>query len=392
MQKHVREVLYSVHNGNLLRSKKDEQFAEEIRETIFSILEEDSRSWTWTTQQKDTFAQELMNDLFGWGILQQFINNPEVTEILVTGTNPIVVEKRASLEVTNVKFQEVSEVRDVIDRIISPLGRRCDESSPNVDARLPDGSRVSASISPIALDGATISIRKFSKSTFSLEDYVFHKSLTQEMAEFLTSAVMTRKNILVIGGTGSGKTTLLNALSSKIPHTERIISLEDTHELRLTHPLWERYESKPPNIEGKGEISIRDLVKFSLRKRPDRIIVGEVRSGEAFDLLQAFSTGHDGSLSTIHANSCKDGCDRLETLCMMSGLNLPLMAIRKIISNAVDVLIFTSKVYNRRLDKTERKVTEIACVQKGLNDRGEITVNMLFQYDSESEQFKRCFV
>ena len=273
---------------------------------------------------------------------------------MVNGPDKIFVEQKGLLTLTDVKFDDDAHVRRINERIISPLGRRCDGSSPLVDARLPDGSRVNAIIPPLAIDGSTITIRKFSKKPLSIEDLVRFGSLTAELAEFLSACVISRFNIVVSGGTGSGKTTLLNVLSSMIPEDERIITVEDAAEIQLQQEHWVRLESRKANIEGKGAITIRDLVMNTLRMRPDRIVIGECRGGEALDMIQAMNTGHDGSLTTVHANNPKDTISRLEVLIMMAGMDLPLMAIRKQISSAVNLV-----VQQERLRDGSRRVTYV---------------------------------
>ena len=299
--------------------------------------------------EDDVFTEALR-----LGPLEELLADDTVTEIMVNGPEKVYVERRGKLELSDCQFSDDASVLAVIERIIAPLGRRCDESQPYVDARLSDGSRVNAIISPLALSGPTITIRKFAKKALSPEDFVRFGTWTPDAAKFMELCVKLRKNVIVAGGTGSGKTTLLNLLSGYIPETERIVTVEDAAELRLQQPHVVRLEARPPNIEGKGAVTIRDLVKNCLRMRPDRIIVGECRGGEALDMLQAMNTGHDGSLTTVHANTPRDVISRLETMVLMSGMELPSRAIREQIQSAVDVIIHES-----RMADGSRKVTAI---------------------------------
>jgi pilus assembly protein CpaF len=299
-------------------------------------------------------TKEVINEVLGFGPIQPLLDDPDVSEIMVNGPKSIYVEKNGQLTKTGVTFENNDQVLRVIDRIILPLGRRIDAETPTVDARLPDGSRVNAVIPPVAIDGASITIRKFRKDKLSVQQLIEFGSLTQSMAEFLRACVLSRLNIVVSGGTGSGKTTLLNVLSSMIPETERIITIEDAAELQLQQDHVLRLETRPANLEGKGMVTIRDLVRNALRMRPDRIIVGECRGGETFDMLQAMNTGHDGSLTTLHANTSRDALSRLETMVMMAGLDLPIKVIRQQVSSAVDLII-----QQTRLQGGERKIVAI---------------------------------
>ena len=298
---------------------------------------------------------DVFNEAMRLGPLEELLADDSVSEIMVNGPDKVFIERGGKLVLSDCQFTDDASVLAVIERIIAPLGRRCDESQPYVDARLPDGSRVNAIIAPLALSGPTITIRKFSKKALSVEDFVRFGTWTHNAAEFMKLCVLLRKNVIVAGGTGSGKTTLLNLLSGFIPHTERIVTVEDAAELRLQQPHVVRLEARPPNIEGKGAVPIRDLVKNCLRMRPDRIIVGECRGGEALDMLQAMNTGHDGSLTTVHANSPRDVISRLETMVLMSGMELPSRAIREQIASAVDIVIHES-----RLSDGSRKVVAIS--------------------------------
>ena len=302
----------------------------------------------------DRLEEDVFNEALRLGPLEELLADDSVTEIMVNGPEHVYVERGGRLELSDCQFSDDESVMAVIERIIAPLGRRCDESQPYVDARLADGSRVNAIIAPLALSGPTITIRKFAKKALTPQDFIRYGTWTQDAADFMKLCVVLRKNIIVAGGTGSGKTTLLNLLSGFIPSNERIVTVEDAAELRLQQPHVVRLEARPPNIEGKGAVPIRDLVKNCLRMRPDRIIVGECRGGEALDMLQAMNTGHDGSLTTVHANSPRDVISRLETMVLMSGMDLPSRAIREQIASAVDVIIHES-----RMSDGSRKVTAI---------------------------------
>lgn len=303
---------------------------------------------------RDQLFREIMDELLGFGILQPLLDDPEISEVMVNGAKKVYIEKHGKIIKTNITFEDDAAVMRIIEKIILPLGRRVDPDSPTVDARLPDGSRVNAVIPPVAIDGPSITIRKFQKEKLSVEDLIRFGSLTPTMAEFIRACVMARLNIIISGGTGSGKTTLLNVLSSFIPEEERIVTIEDAAELKLQQEHVVRLETKPANIEGKGMVTVRDLVRNSLRMRPDRIIVGEVRGGEALDMLQAMNTGHDGSLTTLHANSPRDAISRLETMCLMAGMDLPIRVIREQIASAIDMII-----QQTRLKDGSRKITSI---------------------------------
>ncbi|OCA84305.1 type II secretion system protein E [Bacillus sp. FJAT-27225] len=303
-------------------------------------------------------VNELANDLTGFGPINPLLLDDAVSEVMVNGPNQVYCERKGKLVLTDIKFRDNEHVMNVIEKIVAPIGRRIDESSPMVDARLPDGSRVNAIIPPLALNGPTITIRKFSKDPFMIDDLINFGTITKEMAVFLDACVKARLNMFVSGGTGSGKTTTLNVLSNFIPNDERIVTIEDAAELQLRQDHVVSLESRPPNIEGKGAISIRDLVRNSLRMRPDRVVIGEVRGGEALDMLQAMNTGHDGSLATGHSNSPRDMISRLETMVLLGGVDLPIKAIREQISGALDVII-----QQTRLKDGSRKITHITEVQ-----------------------------
>ncbi|GAB4454828.1 MAG: CpaF family protein [Anaerolineales bacterium] len=297
---------------------------------------------------------EIVDEFTGFGPIQPLLDDPDVSEIMVNGPKKVFIEKNGKLMKSGVTFDDDDHVMRIIDRIILPLGRRVDADSPTVDARLPDGSRVNAVIRPVAIDGPCITIRKFKKDKLSIEKLIEFGSLTKNMAEFLRACVHAHLNIVVSGGTGSGKTTLLNVLSSFIPENERIVTIEDAAELQLQQEHVLRLETKAPNIDGKGAVTIRDLVRNALRMRPDRIVVGECRGGETLDMLQAMNTGHDGSLTTLHANSPRDAISRMETMVLMAGMDLPLKVVRQQISSAIDLII-----QQTRLKDGSRKVTAI---------------------------------
>jgi pilus assembly protein CpaF len=307
-----------------------------------------------TFEDKRELIDMISHELIGYGPITALLNDPEVSEIMVNGADQIYVEKKGKLILSDYYFRDDDHVLQVIEKIVSPLGRRIDESSPMVDARLPDGSRVNAIIPPLSLVGPSITIRKFPQNRLQITDLIRFGSLTEEMAQFLDACVKARLNIFISGGTGSGKTSLLNVLSSFIPHDERIVTIEDAAELQLLQDHVVSLETRPPNIEGKGAVTIRDLVKNSLRMRPDRIVIGEVRSGEALDMLQAMNTGHDGSLATGHSNSPREMLSRLETMVLMGGMDLPIRAIREQIAGAVDLIIQQS-----RLKDGSRKIIHI---------------------------------
>jgi len=306
------------------------------------------------TTLRDQIFHDILDELLGFGPIQSLLDDPEISEVMVNGPKHIYVERRGKLVKTDITFENDEAVLHVIEKIIMPLGRRIDNDSPTVDARLPDGSRVNAVISPCAIDGPSITIRKFQKDKLTVQQLIDYGSLTQNMADFIRACVVSRLNIIISGGTGSGKTTLLNVLSGFIPEEERVVTIEDAAELRLQQDHVVRLETKPPNSEGKNAVPIRELVRNSLRMRPDRIIVGECRGGEALDMLQAMNTGHDGSLTTLHANAPRDAISRLETMTLMSGMDLPVRIIREQIASAIDLII-----QQTRLKDGSRKVTSI---------------------------------
>ncbi len=333
---------------------------DEVRRTIQELFDQilQQENTVLSRSERERLFEGIAAEILGFGPIEVLLSDESVSEIMVNGPNKVFVERKGKLTLTNVTFESNEHVMKVIDRIVSPLGRRIDESSPYVDARLPDGSRVNAIVPPLALNGPTLTIRKFEKDPLTIDDLVRFGSISSETAEFLKACVKARLNIIVSGGTGSGKTTLLNVLSSFIPGDERIITVENAAELQLRQEHVVTLESRPPNIEGKGEVTIQDLVINTLRMRPDRVVVGECRGGETLDMLQAMNTGHDGSLTTAHANSPRDMLSRLETMCLMAGMDLPVRAIREQIASAVDLII-----QQQRLRDGSRRVINITEVQ-----------------------------
>jgi pilus assembly protein CpaF len=336
-------------------SRTDEVRAQ-IEELFDQILAEENLPLSRAERQR--LFESIVAEILGYGPIEPLLADDSVTEIMVNGAKQIYVERAGKLVKTNLVFESDDHAMRIIDRIVAPLGRRVDESSPYVDARLPDGSRVNAIIPPLSINGPTLTIRKFSKTPLTIQNLVEFGSITSEAVEFLRACVIARLNVVVSGGTGSGKTTLLNILSGFIPEDERIVTVENAAELQLRQDHVVTLESRPPNIEGKGEVTIRDLVINCLRMRPDRIVVGECRGGEALDMLQAMNTGHDGSLTTAHANSPRDTLSRLETMCLMSGMDLPVRAIREQVAAAVDLI-----VQQERMRDGSRKVVNITEVQ-----------------------------
>lgn len=351
-----KKLIDELKNMNVAKQQDNDFMLKQIEKLVEDFLNQESTPISRADRQ--CIAKEMANEILGYGPITPLLEDDGISEVMINGPKQVFVERHGKIELSDVVFRDDDHVLNIIDRIVSPIGRRIDESMPMVDARLPDGSRVNAIIPPISLIGPVVTIRKFAKDPFTIDDLINFGTLTPEMADFIEACVKSRLNIVVSGGTGSGKTTTLNVLSSFIPHTERIVTIEDAAELQLLQPHVVTLESRPPNIEGKGAITIRDLVRNALRMRPDRIIVGEVRSGEALDMLQAMNTGHDGSLTTGHANSPRDMLSRLETMVLMAGMELPIRAIREQISSAIDVIIQQS-----RLRDGSRRITHITEVQ-----------------------------
>jgi pilus assembly protein CpaF len=353
-------------------SLNEEQLRAHVVQEISRLMEETSAPLSPAERQR--LVAEIGHDVLGHGPIERFLADDTVTEIMVNGDQPIYVERSGRLERTEARFVSEEHLRRVIERIVGQVGRRIDESSPMVDARLPDGSRVNAVIPPLAVDGPVLTVRKFAREPLQVTDLIDVGTLSSEVADLLAACVAGKLNILVTGGTGTGKTTLLNVLSSFIPETERVVTIEDAVELRLNQHHVIRLESRPANIEGKGAVGIRELVRNALRMRPDRIIVGEVRGGEALDMLQAMNTGHEGSLSTVHANTPRDALARLETMVLMAGMDLPSRAIREQVASAIDLMVQIT-----RLRDGSRRITAITEVDGMEGDV--ITLMDLFKFD-----------
>ncbi len=355
----------------IVASLDDDLLKAELNKLVTELLE--SESVPLSMKERESLISDIQHEVMGLGPLEPLVQDQSVNDILVNRCDQIYVERAGKLVLTDVKFRDESHLRKIIEKIVSAVGRRIDESSPMCDARLLDGSRVNAIIPPLALDGSSISIRKFSKDKLEIQDLVDKKSMTPEIAELLRGIVEARLNIIISGGTGCGKTTILNILSGFIPDDERIVTIEDSAELQLRQAHVVRLETRPPNVEGRGEVSQRELVKNCLRMRPDRIVMGEVRSGECLDMLQAMNTGHDGSLTTIHANTPRDCLTRVETLVAMAGLNLATKALRHYISSAIDVVL-----QQTRLSDGSRKTTSISEI---VGMEGEtITIQEIFNF------------
>jgi pilus assembly protein CpaF len=394
--------LIEVMDLSLIDSLDEDMLRRELKRIIERILSDEKMMIPLNAQERELFVQEIQAEVLGLGPIEPFMHDPTITDVLVNTYKQVYVERYGKLHLTSVRFKDDVHLKRIIDKIVSAVGRRIDETVPMVDARLMDGSRVNAIIPPLAIDGPILSIRRFATDPLEMSDLLTLKSLTPEIAQLLQGLIRARLNIIISGGTGSGKTTLLNVLSRFIPSNERIVTIEDSAELQLKQEHVVRLETRPANIEGKGEITPRDLVRNSLRMRPDRIIVGEVRSDEVIDMLQAMNTGHDGSLTTIHANSPRDALLRLETLIAMVGVNIPNEAVRKYISSAVNVIIQCA-----RLVDGSRKVTNIQEIigmegsvvtmqeifnfeQTGVDDKG--AVNGHFRVNGILPRFTERFV
>ncbi|MED1746577.1 CpaF family protein [Brevibacillus borstelensis] len=384
------ELKQAVRERIIEQNKKDQQLLSQpelLRQVIWKVLEEESESRfghaLLTLEEKRTMVEEIVQQLVGYGIIDPLVKNEQITEIMINGIERIFIEEKGRMrramteKGAPLQFESESELLHLIEKIVAPINRKVDESDPIVDARLADGSRVNVVIRPISLSGPIVTIRKFPENPYTMQELVELGALSPQIAEWLEKLICARYNIVVSGGTGSGKTTFLNALSMFIPQTERVITVEDAAELKVTHiENLVRLETRPPNVEGKGAIAIRDLVRTALRMRPDRIVVGEVRGGEAVDMLQAMNTGHDGSLTTGHANSARDMLSRLETMVLMSGLELPLPAIRRQIASAVEIIVHLG-----RLRDGSRKVLQISEIRDYVD--GEIECVDLFRWRME---------
>ena len=376
LKERASQALYERLGSRISDSSMDEaELHQHVKDELKEVV--DGEQVPLTSAERQRLTREIIDDVLGHGPIQRFLDDPEVTEVMVNRHDSIYVEKYGRLQKTDAKFSSDEALRRVIERIVSRVGRRIDESSPLVDARLADGSRVNAIIPPLAVNGPSLTIRKFAREALTVDKLVEFGSLSPEMAELLRACVLARMNIIVSGGTGTGKTTLLNVLSSFIPETDRIVTIEDAVELQLQQEHVVRLESRPANIEGRGEVSIRELVRNSLRMRPDRIVVGEVRGGESLDMLQAMNTGHDGSISTVHANSPRDAVARLETLVLMAGMDLPLRAIREQVASAVNLIVHIT-----RLRDGSRRVTHITEVQGMEGDIVTLQDAFVFDYSA----------
>ncbi len=355
-----------------LSSLTPEQVHAEVSRLAESVLAQEAMPLS--VSERERLVNDVQHELFGLGPLEPLLADPTISDILVNSHHTIYIERRGKIEVTNVRFKDDEHLMRVIERIVSSVGRRIDESSPMVDARLQDGSRVNAIIPPLSIDGPVLSIRRFGSDPLRMATLIEYKALTKDIADMLQMVVTARLNVLISGGTGAGKTTLLNALSAYIPETERIVTIEDSAELQLQQPHTVRLETRPPNIEGRGEVTQRDLVRNALRMRPDRIVIGEVRGGEAIDMLQAMNTGHDGSLTTIHANTPRDALARLETMIQMTGMRLSDRAMRQQIAAALNLVLQVA-----RMSDGSRRVTSISEIT-GMEGET-ITMQEIFQYE-----------
>ncbi|HWG42680.1 MAG TPA: CpaF family protein [Gemmataceae bacterium] len=371
----LKRLIHSKLVDKLDLSRVSDLEGDTLRREIRLVVERlcDTENPLLNRMERERLIDEVLDETFGFGPLEVLLKDPTISDILINGPQKIFVERRGKMEKSDVKFRDNDHLMQIIDRIVSKVGRRVDETSPMVDARLPDGSRVNAIIPPLALDGPSVSIRRFGANPLKLEDLLNYKAFTPEMAMLMEACIKARLNIVISGGTGCGKTTLLNTLSSFIPHDERIVTIEDAAELQLQQDHVVRLETRPPNIEGKGAVATRDLVRNALRMRPERIIIGECRGGETLDMLQAMNTGHAGSMTTLHANTPRDAQARLETMIMMAGMELPMKAMRQQISSAVDLIIQAN-----RLQGGPRKVTSITEVMNMEQDM--IIMQDVFRY------------
>ncbi|NNC56585.1 MAG: CpaF family protein [Woeseiaceae bacterium] len=370
----INEELLTVLDLSLLETIDESKARAEIRQIALQLMIDESAPLS--VKQRKLIIQRIEDEVMGLGPLEPLLADKSVSDILVNGSKSVYVERRGKLEKTNVTFTDDSHLMNTIDRIVSAVGRRIDESSPMVDARLADGSRVNAIIPPLAIDGPSVSIRRFAVELLSIDDLISLGTISTELARVLEAIVKARLNVLISGGTGAGKTTCLNILSAFIPHDERVVTIEDSAELQLQQPHVVRLETRPPNIESRGEVTSRDLVRNSLRMRPERIIVGEVRGAEALDMLQAMNTGHDGSLTTVHANTPRDALGRVENMVSMTGINFPIKALRAQIASAINVVIQVS-----RLEDGTRKLVSVQEINGMEGDV--ITMSELFTFDRE---------
>ena len=368
----LHRVLINRMDLSKLSTLTPEQVNAEVSRLAESVLTQEAMPLS--SSDRERLLSEVQHELFGLGPLEPLLADQTISDILVNSYNTIYIEKRGKLELTNVTFKDDEHLMRVIERIVSSVGRRIDESSPMVDARLQDGSRVNAIIPPLSIDGPVLSIRRFGAEPLRMSALIENKALTKDIAEMLEMCVKARLNVLISGGTGAGKTTLLNALSAYIPEDERIVTIEDSAELQLQQPHVVRLETRPPNIEGRGEVTQRDLVRNSLRMRPNRIVIGEVRGGETIDMLQAMNTGHDGSLTTVHANTPRDALSRLETMIQMAGMNISERAMRQQVAAAIDLVLQVA-----RLSDGSRRVTSISEITGMEGDT--ITMQEIFQYE-----------
>jgi pilus assembly protein CpaF len=376
LKERASQALYERLGSRITDSSLEEaELHQYVRDELKIVVDEEQVPLTGAERQRLT--REIIDDVLGHGPIQRFLDDPSITEVMVNRFDQVYVERQGRLFLTDTKFSSDEALRRVIERIVSKVGRRIDESSPLVDARLADGSRVNAIIPPLAVNGPSLTIRKFGRDPLTVHNLIALGTLSPEMAELLQACVLARLNIIISGGTGTGKTTLLNVLSSFIPAEDRIVTIEDAVELQLQQDHVVRLESRPQNIEGKGEVSIRDLVRNSLRMRPDRIVVGEVRGGECLDMLQAMNTGHDGSISTVHANTPRDAIARLETLVLMAGMDIPLRAVREQVASAVNLIVHIS-----RLRDGTRRVTHITEVQGMEGDVVTLQDAFVFDYSA----------
>ena len=368
----IHDRLLKIMDLSLIATLEENVAREQIRETGRRLLEDEAAPLN--VEQRRRVIKHIEDEVMGLGPLEQLLADKKVADILVNGANQVYIERRGKMELTDVKFNDDQHLLNIIDRIVSSVGRRVDESSPMVDARLKDGSRVNAIIPPLAIDGPMLSIRRFAVERLKMEELIAYGSISADASTVLQAVVKGRLNVLISGGTGAGKTTLLNVLSGYIPTTERIVTIEDSAELQLQQPHVVRLETRPPNIEGKGEVNQRDLLRNSLRMRPDRIVVGEVRGAEALDMLQAMNTGHDGSLTTVHANTPRDALGRIESMVSMTGIHFPIKVLREQIAAAIDVVVQIARHEDGR-----RRVVSIQEVNGMEGDI--ITMSELFRFD-----------